>query len=515
MKLSRTQLFFSLACIPIFIHFFLLQQTLINYPNWGDDFLFLELLDYSNKHTLSETLGQLLIPHNQIHILVWAKSITLISYFISGSLNYKLLTILANIQWLAIFYIIYLYLKHKGYASIHLIGIACCLFAPAANLDNYSLLGSLSHTSSLLVLVSIAYLIENNTKNPLLILLFLIFPLVLTEGWAMFAVGSGVLLINKHPYTKIVAAISVFGLAIFALHLSHQTAAPSNAVRLLEHVPLAFFTFLGNFAWPISDTFRIAINATAGFLILTTSFLLFWKHKNAVQPFSMPHILWLQLLAITGMVCLGRNGGNLETLVLSERFHSYSTIALVATYLILIPNLNRPSWRMVLTSCTVIYFVGSLILFLPIRRQLKERMLADATNAYRLKSCTNYLIPTTNFRLVHDRKLFQWDAKDILPFQLPVKPKVKIAIRAVQDRELRLNIPAKTSQTDQRWLAVQSMANPDSTFLLAFTSDKPNKLKIARINSMQLTNFKYKNLWLFTLHRNQKSQIQYVGSLEF
>lgn len=514
MKLTRTQLFLLIACIPIFIHFFLLQQTLINYPNWGDDFLFLELIDYSNKHTFFATFAQLLIPHNQIHIVAWAKSLTLISYFISGSLNYKVLTILANIQWLAIFYIIYRYLKHKGYAPFHLIGMACCLFAPAANLDNYSLLGSLSHTSSLLVLVCIAYLIENNTKNPLLLLLFLIFPLVLTEGWAMFAVGSGVLLINKHPYTKIVAAISVFGLAIFAFHLSRQAGSTGNSSSVLSHIPFAFFTFLGNFAWPVSDSLRIIINALTGILIFTLSFICFWKQKNRLRPFSFPYILWLQILATASMVCLGRNGGNLESLVLSERFHSYSTIALVATYLIFIPNISQ-TWGKVLTALSMVYFIGSWILFVPLGKQLTNRLRADATNAYLSNICTSYLIPTRNFRLVQENKAFTWTQDELLAYQIP-KISIKKPLLAEQvGTELRLGIPEKIEQSDNRWLIIQSEKYPDSTCISPFFLDKVRKPKIIRINSLQLTNFKHKNIWLFTQHHDQKSQIQYLGSLDF
>lgn len=509
MKATRTKLFLFLACIPVFIHFYLLQQTLINYPQWGDDFLFLELLDYSKTHSITEIFSALFIPHNQIHIIAWAKGVAYFSHLFSGTLNFKMLNLLVNIQWIAILFIFYRYLLRKKYALMHLIGMACCLFAPLANQDSYSLLGSLTHTSSLLFLVSIAYLIESQTKIGLLMILIAIYPLVLTEGWAMLAIGSFVVMYNKHAYARIITGLSGIGLIYFAFHLSQQPPSKGNILTLVSHLPMAFFTFLGNFAWPLSDSYRNIINASAGIILLGVSGLLFLKQR----ALTMPWIIWLQLLATALMVCLGRGGGDLETLVLSERFHSYSTMALVSTYMLLIPYARR-KWSNVFIGFSVIYFIGSWILFMPVGNKLTNRLRADVTNAIKQNACTNYPVPSTNFRLIKDKGLFQYSSDDIIEVQPSVVSTYHSLETPVTNQELQLTIGDKVQESDKRWLAIQSMKNSNAVYILPFFSDKAQRPKIVHINSLQLTEFKGQNLWLYTESQTGKAQSEYLGTIK-
>ncbi|WP_395768255.1 hypothetical protein [Aquirufa sp.] len=511
MKATKTKLFLFLACIPVFIHFCLLQQTLINYPHWGDDFLFLELLDYAKSHSIAETFVALFTPHNQIHIIAWAKSIVLLSSLFSGPLNFKILTILANAQWLAILYLLYRYVKHKQYPSGHFVGIAFCLLAPFANLDSYSLLGSLSHTSSLLFMLGIAYLIETDEKKPLLVFLFMAYPLVLTEGWVMLVVGSTILLYNKHPYARIISSLSVLGLIFFAFHLSQQPSSTKFTLGLLATIPKAFFTFLGNFAWPISDSYRNLINASSGIFILFISLLFFWKQRGSrqVTRIPLPYIIWLQILATAFMVCLGRGGENLETLVLSERFYPYSTMALISTYLIVIPYFKDK----VLIGFSIIYFIGSFILFMPEGQQLNSRLQSDITNAIQQDASLSYPVPTSSFRLINDETIFHGEPNDLLAIQLPKVSDDKKIEYTDNLGELKLQIEDKNQINDQRWLVIQSKAKADSIFFAPFFLDKAKKPKIIHFNSLQLTDLRRKNLWLFTKYENGKTQTNYIGSI--
>jgi len=509
MKATKTKLFLFLACIPVFIHFYLLQQTLINYPQWGDDFLFLELLDYSKTHSVTETFSALFIPHNQIHIIAWAKGIAYLNHLISGTFNFKLLNLLVNIQWIAILFIFYRYLIRNKYPLVHLLGIACCLFAPLANQDSYSLLGSLTHTSSLLFLVSIAYLIENQTKKGLLVILLALYPLILTEGWAMFVIGSFLVIYNKHAYARTITGLCTLGLIYFAFHLNQQPPSNENILALVSHMPVAFFTFLGNFAWPISDSYRNIINASAGIIILCISSLLFSKQRGITMPF----IIWLQLLATAFMVCIGRGGGNLETLVLSERFHSYSTMALVSTYLILIPYAGG-KWSNVFIGFSVIYFIGSWVIFMPVGNKLTNRLRADLTNAVKQNACTSYQVPSTNFRLIKDKDLYKYSSADIIEVQTSAVSSYQSLETPISNQELQLAIDAKAQESDNRWLAIQSKANTDAIFIAPFFSDKAKKSKIVHINSLQLTDLKGKNLWLYTEHRKGETQTKYLGTIK-
>ena len=227
----------------------------------------------------------------------------------------------------------------------------------------------------------------------------------------------------------------------------------------------------------------------------------------------MPFIIWLQLLATAFMVCIGRGGGNLETLVLSERFHSYSTMALVSTYLILIPYAGG-KWSNVFIGFSVIYFIGSWVIFMPVGNKLTNRLRADLTNAVKQNACTSYQVPSTNFRLIKDKDLYKYSSADIIEVQTSAVSYYQSLETPISNQELQLAIDAKAQESDNRWLAIQSKANTDAIFIAPFFSDKAKKSKIVHINSLQLTDLKGKNLWLYTEHRKGETQTKYLGTIK-
>ena len=181
-------LFLIILIVPIVLHFFNLFQTIINYPNFGDDFVYVELIEHVNKYGMNETIQQIFKLHNHVHLIAGSKIFVLIAYFLTGNLNFRLLTIISNIQLLLILYIFFIYLKEKKYNKWHILVLAFLLFAPFSSIDNYSLLGSLTHTSSLLILVIISFLAEFNLKSKWLLFWVLIYPLCQTDGWMMLLI---------------------------------------------------------------------------------------------------------------------------------------------------------------------------------------------------------------------------------------------------------------------------------------------------------------------------------------
>jgi hypothetical protein len=115
---------------------------------------------------------------------------------------------------------------------------------------------------------------------------------------------------------------------------------------------------------------------------------------------------------------------------------------------------------------------------------------------------------------------FRIDSADLLP----CKPAIPAEYKALNTYSidningqisLQINtIPEKKSSDEQRWLAIQSTTNPDSTFLVSFVRDQVNRPRVVHINSLQLSSMKQKNIWLCTQKANGEGETAYLGSIK-
>lgn len=523
MKPTRNILLIFLAAIPIVSHFYLLNHTLINFPSWGDDFLFFETIQHVQSDSFVKFGRYLFKPHNQIHVLLFGKLFVLISFLITGSLNFKILILLANLLLIGIAYIIYRFLQANKHASWHLIPILCILFAPYASADNYNLIGVLQHTGSLFFLSLIAYFSTVNNNKWAILIALVVYPFVSTEGWVMWPINAFYLFYKQHPLKNLVGSLSIFafiglGFLVFA---KPAEGSSSPLFQIILQAPLALLTFLGNAAWPVSDTYKIYINAAFGLAIFSMSGFSIWKNIRLKSAWEMPAILWLQILATGAMIAVGRSQGNtIATLVLSERFFTYGSLALISTYLLLIPLFDQFAIknRSILTLA-FLYFIGSLYFYETKQGQLSTRLRADLTNAYYSSSSTSYLIPSKQLQDLLHAPFFEINQAELLA-QQPITSAQKmplnaeIALGTNGYLSLKMNqIPPKASISDQRWLSFQSSTHPDSSFVCSFVMDQANKQKVVQLHSLQVTNLKQKDVYLYTQQASGHLSVQYLGSL--
>ncbi len=519
MKPTRNNLFLCFSAIPIVIHFYLLNQTIINFPSWGDDFLFVELIEHYQKDSWRDFWGFLFKPHNQIHILFFGKVFTLFAYLIFGSLQFKYIILLANLLLLGIATLFYKYLQAQKYNSAHFISITCILFAPMASIDQYNLIGVLQHTGSLFFLTLIAYLATSRKRSVIMCIVAVFYPLVSTEGWAILPLLTMYMYLTKHPLKKLMLLLCMVGISIFGYFLAQhpQPEESKSVINILFQTPIALLSFLGNTTWPISDSYKIGLNAVWGAILVFLS--LYFLRKN--KQWEMPGILWLQILATGAMICIGRSQGNsITTLILSERFYSYASFAMIGTYLLGIPHFNKSSIRLnliLIFSC--LYFFGSLYYWTKRQDALHNRLRADLTNAYRSASLLNYPAAPEQIRMLMEAKYFQVDKEALLtcaqenPTKLQALKSYSLEERNGQLSLQIFDIPEKESEAEQRWLAIQSVTNPDSSYLVSFLRDQANKPRLVHINSLQLTKLRGKNIWLYTQKANGTKLTQYLGSL--
>ncbi len=521
MKLTRNHLFLCLATIPLVFHFYFLSTTLINFPSWGDDFLFFELIEHLHKDNFIGFIQFLFKPHNHIHLLVFGKLFVLLGYFIFGSLQIKYLIVTANALLLGILYTFYRYIKNQNYSYAYLIPVACLLVAPTASADNYNLIGVLQHTGSLLFLVTIAYETSKRTHFFLLIGLLLTYPLVSTEGWAMIPCLGIYMGISRHPMAKTVLCLSlgaIAGLGYLVLH-QPQVANSQPLIDSLFQAPMALLVFLGNAAWPLSDTYKILLNTSFGASLALLSIWAIRTNARKRSEWEFPLLIWIQVIVTGGMICLGRSqDASITTLILADRFHTYASIAFIVTLLLLISTPNSGKAKVFLFVIPIIYYLGSFFFFHPDR--MHSRLRADASNAYYQGAITSYLADSAQMHAFVHAPYFQAVPAELLTINL-AKPPQELLIQLAYDRKspskysIRLNnIPNKTIPAQIRWLIVQSISTPKQQFILPFISDKPNQTKILEVNSRQLPDLKQKHLWIYSLEPKRQPMLHYVGTTQ-
>ena len=374
--------------IPIFIHFFLLQKYLINFPFWVDDFTFIQIIKQKNQSSFFEFIPLLFEAHNEIHRIVFSRLVVLLIYFFSGEFSFKTFTILANIQMIGILIPFYLYIKKKAWSVWHLIPISLLLFSGYGNFDNYSLIGVVSHTSALLFLVWIAYWLICSKQRILPIILSLAMPFVSTEGLAILPLVAFILFQEKH---KLTLPFLLFAFIII-YYYPHETKVEVPAINLSKFLSIAygFISFMGISRIPISDTYRTLICEIQGFSILTFVVILLIKanRNHRLKEFAFPAII-LYLIAATGiLICLGRFAlGPISLIATSGRFNSYGLRPLIAIYLMSIETWGNVKLFLPIIFC---YYLASIYFAIPHLELYHNRQKGDLINTYYQNESVNY-----------------------------------------------------------------------------------------------------------------------------
>jgi hypothetical protein len=107
-KSSASFLIFLLSTIPIAWFYFFLFKHSLNIP-YGDDYqaILTFLNDYVRSATVTDKLHLIFSQYHEYRI-AWCRIVTLILYYSSGSINFKVLSVIANLSLIGIVYIFYL-----------------------------------------------------------------------------------------------------------------------------------------------------------------------------------------------------------------------------------------------------------------------------------------------------------------------------------------------------------------------------------------------------------------------
>jgi hypothetical protein len=483
--------------LPIAIHFFHLFITLENTPTWSDDFLFLEMIpDLFDGASTKSLIAQLFASHNEIHRIAFARIWVALYYLITHEINFKNLILLANLQMIFILIPFYGYLKRQNLSRLHLIPITLILFSGFGNLDNYCLVGSLQHTSSILFMVWISYGLLFYEDKKWVLFMALFYPFVSSEGIAFIPIVAVILWTQKNKWAS---TFSFLGLGIIGFYMAnyHPRQQPNIGIasNTLFELGQGFLGFLGIFRLPFSDSHRSEIAALLGlivFAILIFSFLRAVK-KQSFQALSFPFLIYLQIMATGALICIGRfQMGDILDIAISERFFTYGLISLILIYLILIHQFEffSRSWTPALMVGLAFFILSTYFSITP-TKDMSLRLQADLINTYHQKKSSAYEGQIYDFNLLHNSRYYRFpDSK--IPTLSSIQEGIKNApifnipgeysfrtkgnIRAIYFE----NLPLKKDH--DRFLIIRSIKAPGDFICSALVYDeKPLGPKMANV----------------------------------
>jgi len=412
MKQKHAFLILFIACIPAILHAANLYIYLINFPSFGDDFQYLQLVEYVQHHSIYENVNALFQPHNQIHRIAYGRIMMLGSYYIFGFIHFKWMTIIANLQLAAIAIPIYLYLKKEKYSLWHVVPISFILFSTYGNLDNFGFIGVSQHTGSMLFLVWISYGLLYTENKRWVFFLALAYPFVSTEGLAFLPIVAFVFWKSKSRLTYYFAGSAAIIILLYVMGLPVAEKSPITSPSILTYL-MAFSSFLGLFMIKISDTYVGLINMAAGILVcLLVAFAMLKGQKRII---SFPTLLMTQVMIVGILICIGRSSqGDILSIVNSERFFFYGLISLIGLYLccLSIPFVSKNP--ILFTGFAITYFTLSYFYSVDTLENMRLRLRSDVTNAHHNALFSSYSIDPLDYELINHRSYYSLPSEEII-----------------------------------------------------------------------------------------------------
>lgn len=404
-----------LVFIPVAIHFFLLNKFLVNFPSWGDDIIYLDIIEKFDKMSWPERLAYIFAFHNHIHRLAFSRALLILIYKILGVIDFKAIIMVANLQWIVILWVIFKYLKREQLSIWYLVGISIFLFSVNGNIDNYGLIGVLQHLTSILFLVLISYGLIYKPNHFWPLFLSLLYPFVITEGLAFILIVVTFLYLIKSKFSVV---FSILGVALFVFYFHDYVGDHSNIsnINTLEKVYLfvkGMLVFLGS-----SIKHHISLAWIIGIFMMVYGVRFSWKavsEKLSSKPTSriFPLLLFGQTVMIGALIVIGRvsnNGEQALQVLLSDRFYTYGAFLLVILYLMLVVDMKNKTFVKPIYGIVPVCFFGILSFSNAQNRlfDLKNRVQCDAINAFLFKKSANYILNTHESYLLSNADIYNF-----------------------------------------------------------------------------------------------------------
>ncbi len=360
-----------LLVLPILWFFTYVYIFAVNVPYLDDMGLIETINDFRAQ---PENLFKILVGQHNDHRIFFSRASLLIVYLLSGTVNFRLITILGFTNLLLLTFSFYLIYRQYRKDLLGFLPIPFLLFS--ALLYYVHLTSLTAYQSSLSVAFSILslYFLQNSHQKQwyLSVVFACASTLTMLDGISVIPIGFAWLLIQRRFKEGLIFGIicgSWLLLYFSNFHFSSSSKLTYTSASLIT-VLKGFVIFTGSFSRLFSDTYRIDLSFALGILIISGSLAIILyriAEKSSLTKlprfvgFSLNRIELLDLILIrmfaTGaMISVGRAALNLEDMV-AIRFQVYALSIIVISYLFLIRSMGIYYNK----ACSILVLVISLL----------------------------------------------------------------------------------------------------------------------------------------------------------
>ena len=390
-------LIIALCLLPLVLYglFFGSIALNVNYVAYDDIHVLQIVEQWQHATTWREKLDWLTVGFPE-HRIVFTRTVVLLSYFLTGAVNFKSLMMISNLLWISQLVFLYQIFKKITLPLFYFIPV-CWIVLNVHSFENiFWGTSSLGNFGLLFFVMAAGYFYAKSSGQSLAWALLFSFLATFTYGNGLLTFLIGILLfLVTQRWREAVYTLGGFILTMLLYALTRAHASPSglDLTQLSNylHALSCFLAFIGssvNFdayaptslAMWLSIGWGTVLIATMLWFITPKIVGLFKKNKslsfNQVELFALFLFLFVCLSAL-GVVYKRAEGDGLIGMF-KGRYRMYPTWGVVSAYLLVISHFSKPK-RWILPSLVVTsIFFNLLVLYYAIAPAVNNRRAAVA-----------------------------------------------------------------------------------------------------------------------------------------
>ncbi|HAO51077.1 MAG TPA: hypothetical protein DCR35_18310 [Runella sp.] len=387
----------SLCLLPLVIYVVFFEAIALN-ANYVayDDIHVLQIVEqWQNAASWREKLDWLTIGFPE-HRIVFTRLVVLLSYWLTGSVNFKTLMVISNLLWVGQLGILFKVFRKLNLSFAYFIPL-CWIVLNVHSFENiFWGTSSLGNFGLLFFTMMAAY--GYTQLSPKYIWVGILFSIFATfsygNGLLTFLIGGTILaLSNRWKEMKLTLGAFVLTMGLYAL--THSHASPSSldltkAENYLQAI-ICFLAFIGssvNFDAYSPSTLAQWLSVVFGGVLLTVNAWALLRHTtiakgavtlrlNKVQWFALYMLLFVCLTSL-GVVYKRAEWDGLYGMF-KGRYRMYPTWMLILTYLLVLDwNREKITQKWLAIGMGIVVIFNALVLYYAIAPAVNNRRMAVA-----------------------------------------------------------------------------------------------------------------------------------------
>lgn len=389
---NKTILPYLICTVPILLFFITLYKYATNVPYMDD----MELVDTINivKHDSSKILEVLFRQQND-HRPTFSRIGILITYLVSGELNFRLAILIGYLNLLLLGWTFFLVHKTTQAMKWSFVPIPFLVFSPIVYQDHLWAITAFQYTLSIAFSLLSLYYLRPEKKDVWYLSFFYCLAACLTsiDGISLHLIALVWLSMQsrwKHTLYYLIFSGAHLLVYFYDYKLSSVSKIPISFQSTKTWIE-SFLALTGSIAKIVSDSYAINLSILLGAIIfliflISKAYLLFSKPRNSplynTNLLTYTDVCFIKLLLSMALIAFGRLSAGLGAMM-AIRYQIYSVSILVLFYIFLLTILKgrtRNIFIKMILPLSILIFAFSYLKYGSSMRYYTSALKADTYN---------------------------------------------------------------------------------------------------------------------------------------